>query len=44
MQMAKLFNSPAAMTFFGAVGTLFQMFIYALIASIFTKKEPVTFE
>jgi hypothetical protein len=44
MQMAKLFNSPAAMTFFGAIGTMFQMFIYALIASIFTKKEPVTFE
>ncbi|MFN3444900.1 MAG: DUF4199 domain-containing protein [Bacteroidia bacterium] len=44
MKMAQIFNSPAAMTFFGAIGTMFQLFIYALIASIFTKKEPVTFE
>ncbi len=44
MKMAQLFNSPAAMTFFGAIGSMFQLFIFALIASIFTKKEPVTFE
>lgn len=44
LQFAKMFNSPAAVTIFGAIGTMFQLFIYALIASIFTKKEPVTFE
>lgn len=44
MKMAQLFNSPIAMTFFGAIGSMFQLFIFALIASIFTKKEPVTFE
>lgn len=44
LNMVRKFSNPLMMTVFGALGTMFQMLVYALIASIFVKKEPKTFE
>ncbi len=40
MGMAKKMSTPAMITIFGMLGSLFWFFIYALIASVFTKKVP----
>lgn len=40
----RMFTTPLWMTVFGTFGTMLQLFIFALIASIFAKKEPKTFE
>ena len=42
MGMAKKMTSPAAVTVMSMFGSMIIFFIYALIASIFTKKVPVT--
>jgi hypothetical protein len=44
LSMVRKFSSPMMMTIFGGLGTMFQMLIYALIASIFVKKDPITQE
>lgn len=40
LRIGSKFNNPLIMTIFGALGVLFQLFIFSLIASIFVKKEP----
>jgi hypothetical protein len=40
MSMTKKFSNPLMMTIFGAFGVMFQLLIFSLIGSIFTKKEP----
>lgn len=40
MKFMKIFMSPGSMMVIGAIGTYFWLFIYSLIASIFTKKTP----
>lgn len=42
MGMAKKMSSPAMITVFGMLGSLFWFFVYALIAAIFTKKVSVS--
>lgn len=41
MGMMSSFNSPIIYTIFGVFGSAFQVFLIALITSIFTRKEPV---
>jgi hypothetical protein len=42
MEMTKMMSSPTVLTIFGIVGSLFQSLIFALIASIFTRKTQPT--
>jgi uncharacterized membrane protein len=44
MRFVQIFNTPTVLSILGTIITLIKLFICALIASIFTKKEPVTFE
>lgn len=44
LKYTRMFTTPFWMTLFGTFGTMIQLFIFALIASIFAKKEPKTFE
>lgn len=44
MQYTRMFTTPIWMTIFGTFGTMLQLFIFSLIASIFAKKDPKTFE
>lgn len=40
----KMFTTPLWMSIFGGIMTMLQLVIFGLIASIFAKKEPKTFE
>ncbi|MES2779258.1 MAG: DUF4199 domain-containing protein [Bacteroidota bacterium] len=39
MKVGKMMSSPLILTFFGFMGSLFQLFIFSLIASIFARKQ-----
>lgn len=40
LSMAQKMSSPMLLTFFGVLGSLFQLFLVSLIAAIFTRKNP----
>lgn len=44
INMARKFSNPILMTILGGLVTMLLMLIYALIASIFVKKDPITQE